>query len=236
MVHVMIKGLQKTTLVDYPGKVACTIFLGGCNFKCGYCQNAGLVLTPNKFSSIKEKTLFSFLKKRRELLDGVCITGGEPTIYKEKLLGLMQKIKKLGFKVKLDTNGSNPKLLKKIIEKKLVDYIAMDVKASLENYEKIIYVKTNLENIRKSIELIKNSGIKHEFRTTIVPDTINEKEIKGIGKLIKGANQFFLQQFKAVPTTIDKKYSEMPGLNAGKLKYFEKIMKKYVKKTGIRNI
>ena len=231
----IIKGIQKTTLVDYPETVACTIFLGGCNFKCGYCHNSDLVFRPNEVEGIPTGDFLSFLETRKRLLDGVCITGGEPTLHRE-LVHLCERIKLLGFRVKLDTNGSNPEMLRLLIESRLVDYIAMDVKSGLESYGRVIGVETNLENIKKSIELIRSSGISHEFRTTIVPDIINEAEIGKIGELVKGENKYFLQQFRPSKNTVDRKYNVMEPLPGEKLSEFGKIMEGYVQEVGIRNL
>jgi len=198
-----IGGLQKLTLIDYPDKLACTVFLIGCNFRCPWCYSGELVLpekNKKQFYPVKsdrvgakqfngarisEKEFFNFLKKRKDKLEGVVICGGEPTINKE-LPNFIKKIKKLGFLVKLDTNGSNPKMLKKLIAEHLLDYIAMDIKAPLsqDKYEKATGVKINLEDIKKSIDIIKNSGIEHEFRTTVVPSIHTKEDIIQIAKEI----------------------------------------------------
>ena len=150
-----IVGLQKLTLLDYPGKLSCIIFTQGCNFKCPYCQNSDLIpLNGNEI--ISEEEVFNFLEKRKKMLDGVVITGGEPTIQKD-LEDFISKIKNLGYRVKLDTNGSNPKLLESLITQKLIDYVAMDIKNTFYEYENIIKTKTSIDNIKKSIKLIKNS-------------------------------------------------------------------------------
>lgn len=165
-----IGALQKFSAIDYPKKISCIVFVKGCNFCCGYCYNKQLVFPTlyNKTEDISENVIFDFLNKRKNQLDGVVITGGEPTIYEEKLIEFIKKIKEIGFSVKLDTNGSNPKLLKKIISEKIVDYIAMDVKQVFEKY--YLFTKENIENIKKSIELLKNSEIEHEFRVVTHPD------------------------------------------------------------------
>lgn len=231
----MIKGLQKTTLIDYPGKIACTIFLGGCNFRCGYCYNYDLVVAPNKIPSIDEEEIRKFLYQRKNLVDGVCITGGEPTLH-ENLPALIEIIKEMDYKVKLDTNGTNPKMLKELLEKKLIDYVAMDIKCSLESYKKVVGVKVDKEKLKESIQIIKNSGIDYEFRTTVIPDIIDEKEIEKIGKLIKGSKNYYLQQFAPHESTLSKKYNSMKPLEQKKLEEFKKIAEKYVKKVGIRNL
>ncbi|MBL7055513.1 anaerobic ribonucleoside-triphosphate reductase activating protein [Candidatus Woesearchaeota archaeon] len=229
----MIKGLQKVTLIDYPGKIACTIFISGCNFRCGYCYNSDLVFNSKNIPNIPEKEIIEFLKSRINLLEGVCITGGEPTLYKN-LVPLLKKIKKLGYCVKLDTNGSNPEAIQDLLNKKLLDYIAMDVKSSLDSYPKITNSKINKVKLRKSIELIKNSGIDYEFRTTVVPDIINKNEVASICSEIRGAKKYFLQQFMANEKTIDKKYNSMRPLKKESLELFREIALDQVENTKIR--
>jgi pyruvate formate lyase activating enzyme len=206
----LIGGLQKTTLIDYPGKVACTVFLVGCNFRCPWCYSSELVL-PEKIKKqpkISERDFFAFLKEKRGLLDGVVVCGGEPTIHKD-LPDFIKKIRKLGFLVKLDTNGSNPEMLTKLIRQNLVDYVAMDVKASLEaksekrkakNYDRATGVKTDIKKIKKSIEIIKNSGVDYEFRTTCVPGICSKEDILQIARDIALARAYFLQNFRPEKT------------------------------------
>jgi len=215
----LIGGFQELSLIDYPGKVVATVFLIGCNFRCPYCHNPELV-DPSRISKqvqIKEKDLFKLLDERKDFLDGVCITGGEPTLQKG-LIGFIKKIKKKGFLVKLDTNGSNPDMLKQLIKNKLVDYIAMDIKADLPNYEKASGVKVNLENIKKSIDLILKSETEYEFRITVAPKLIKGRAIDEIGKLLKGAKKFAIQQFR----------------NEKVIKDFQKKLKKHIKKVEVR--
>ncbi len=203
----IINGLQKTTLIDYPGKVACTVFLAGCNFRCPWCYSAELVLPEKikKHPKITEKDFFKFLKSKQGLLDGVVICGGEPTLNKD-LPEFVRKIKKLGFLVKLDTNGSNPKTLARVFKDKLVDYVAMDVKAPLkaqnakrkaQSYDRATGVKADIEKIKKSVGIIKKSGVDYEFRTTVVPGIHTKKDIIQIAKDIAPAKAYFLQNFRA---------------------------------------
>ena len=225
-----IGGLQKLTLIDYPGRVACTVFLIGCNFRCGYCYNPELVL-PEQIknqSIISEKEFFIFLKKRKGLLEGVVICGGEPTTQANEvsaasqgntkcstsihkgLIDFIKKIKKLGYLVKLDTNGSNPEMLKRLINEKLIDYVAMDIKAPLsqEKYEKVTGVKIDINKVKKSIELIKNSGLDYEFRTTVIPTIHTKEDIVQITKEISPAKKYFLQNFRP-EKTIDQKFEKI---------------------------
>lgn len=231
----MIKGIQKTTLIDYPNKIACTLFLGGCNFRCGFCYNADLVINPAKMPDFDEKEILDLLKERKKFLDGVCVTGGEPTIH-PKLGVFLRKLKEMGYDVKLDTNGTKPEVLRELISEKLVDYIAMDVKAGLINYDKAVQTIVDREKIKESIELIMKSGIDYEFRTTVVPGLIDEEEIERIGELVSGAKRFFLQQFRLNDRTISAKYSKMKSLDARRIEKFKEMMEKYADEVEIRGL
>ena len=233
----LIGGLQKLTLIDYPGKIAATVFLIGCNFSCPWCYNPELVL-PEKIKNhkkITEKYFFDFLKKRKGLLDGVVICGGEPTINKN-LPDFIKKIKKPGYAVKLDTNGSNPEMLKNLIDKKLVNYVAMDIKAPLktQNYEETAGVKINLNKIKKSIKIIKDSRIDYEFRTTVLPKEHSSKDIINIAKELKGAKIYYLQSFKPIKT-INPKYEKYKPFGQKQLKAIQKECEKYLP-TELRNL
>ena len=190
-------GLQKTTLVDFPGKVAATVFTIGCNFRCPYCHNPELVLLEKikKQPKITEKEILGFLKERQGFLQGLCITGGEPTIHSD-LPEFIQQVKKLGLLIKLDTNGSAPKVLEKLIREKLVDWIAMDIKAPLEKYDIFTQGKIKPALIEESIKIIKESKIDYEFRTTLAPEILTESDILAIADWIKPATRYCLQQFK----------------------------------------
>lgn len=194
-----IGGLQKVTLIDYPGRLAAVVFLVGCNFKCPWCYSSELVL-PEKIKNqpkIPEKEFFQFLKSREGLLEGVVICGGEPTINKD-LPVFIKKIKKLGFLVKLDTNGSNPKMLKDLIDKELIDYVAMDIKAPLaeKKYNKTTGTKGLLSKVKKSIEILEKSGVDYEFRTTVVPGFHSKDDILEIAKFIRKTKKYYLQNFR----------------------------------------
>lgn len=190
-----IQGLQKLTLLDYPGKTACTIFLGGCNFRCPYCHNADLVLRPDQGEQISEDTLFAFLKKRQGLLDGVCITGGEPLLRRD-LAPFLSSIRSLGFSIKLDTNGSFPSRLKELVHLGLVDYVAMDIKNSPENYKHTIGCpEVNLRFVEESVRFLLSDAVDYEFRTTMVKEFHQESDFLSIGEWIRGAKGYFLQGF-----------------------------------------
>jgi len=206
-----IGGLEKSTLIDYPGRVACTVFLVGCNFRCPFCYSSELVL-PEKIlrqPKISGKEFFDFLRERKGLLDGVVLCGGEPTLQKD-LPDFIKRIKDLGYLVKLDTNGSNPEMLELLIDKKLIDYVAMDIKAPMENqkYDRAAGVKVNLEKIKKSVEMIKNSGIDYEFRTTVIPGIHTREDIIQIAKDIGPAKKYYLQNFRP-EKTIDSKFEKI---------------------------
>lgn len=189
-----ISGIQKLTLLDFPGKTACTIFCYGCNFLCPFCHNA-LLVTEKAESFIDEEEIFSFLRKRQGILDGVCVTGGEPTLQKD-LKSFLKRIKDMGFAVKLDTNGYKPDLLKEIIDEGLCDYVAMDIKNTPEKYALTVGKTIDTEKILQSISILKEDKIPCEFRTTVVKDFHREEDITEIAELLKGDLPFFLQQFK----------------------------------------
>lgn len=190
-----IKGLQKLTLLDYPGKVACTIFTGGCNFRCPFCQNSDLVISPKLNPTFSVESIFEHIEKHKKMLDGVCVSGGEPLL-QDDLVDFIGEIKKRGLLVKLDTNGFLVDRLRPIIEEKRVDYIAMDIKASPANYGRLVGIKKfDVEPILKSVELIKASGIEHEFRTTVVGDMHSEDDFITIGDWLAGEEHYFLQKF-----------------------------------------
>ena len=186
-----IGGLQKLTLLDFPGHVACTVFLQGCNFRCPFCHNASLVLGTD---AVSENEVLSFLKKRQGLLDGVAITGGEPLLSAE-IDALLEKIKALGYRVKLDTNGSFPERLRGLIERKLVDYVAMDIKNTREKYDLTAGTSGVLPAVEESVALLKEGLIPYEFRTTVVDELHEPADFAEIGQWLKGAQAYFLQAF-----------------------------------------
>ncbi len=228
-----IGGLQKMTLIDYPGKIAATVFLIGCNFRCPYCHNEELV-DPEKIKDqpkIDEKDFFRFLNERKDFLDGVCITGGEPTIH-SNLLKFIQNIKKRGFLIKLDTNGSNPEMLKNLLKNNLIDFIAMDIKTSILKYNKV-GAKNKISQVRKSINIIKKSGKDYEFRTTVVPGIVDEKDIKKIAQWLKGAKKIVLQQFN--PTKVlDSSFKNIKPYPVQTLKRMVKILEPHIDVVELR--
>ncbi|MFA5962135.1 MAG: anaerobic ribonucleoside-triphosphate reductase activating protein [Parcubacteria group bacterium] len=194
-----IGGYQKLTLIDFPGTLATTVFTVGCNFRCPFCHNPELVLGAGiKTSGMENKTereFFAFLKKRIGKLEGVCITGGEPTLQPD-LIEFVQKVRALGFRIKLDTNGARPDILKKLLDEKLLDFVAMDIKNQLGRYGETVGVKVDTERIKLSVELIKNSRLPYEFRTTVVPGIHREKDFLVIAEWLKGAMAYYLQEYR----------------------------------------
>lgn len=228
-----IHGFNKTTLLDYPGHLAATIFVGGCNFRCPFCHNGSLVLSPNSLPTIREEEIFATLKKRRGILEGVCITGGEPTIY-PGLKNFILKIKEMGYLVKLDTNGNNPDVLKDLVENKLVDYVAMDIKNSLENYSISVGIPNfNSNRIKESIDFLLQSNINYEFRTTIVKEHHKIKDIISIGQLLQGGRSYYLQQFKDSGDLIS---SGLSGYSKEELNEFRDLLLPYIHKVSIRGV
>lgn len=192
----MLSGLQRLTLLDYPGTVACTVFTHGCNFRCPFCHNASLVLPGASSEKLDEGILMDFLKKRVGVLEGVVFTGGEPLLHSD-ITELFKKVKDLGYKIKLDTNGSFPQLLERVVTEHLVDRVAMDIKSSPNEYGKAIGdVKIDISAIEYSKNLLMSCGIDYEFRTTAVKGLHTEKSIVELAKWISGAEEYYLQQFK----------------------------------------
>ncbi len=213
-----IYGMEKLSLVDYDGYTSCTLFTGSCNFRCPFCHNSSLVLDASKQKVLDNDEIFDFLKKRFGLLEAVTISGGEPTLQAD-LSNTIEKIKAIGYKVKLDTNGTNPSLMQSLINDKLIDYVAMDIKNSKENYAKTVGLDViNLQSIEKSVEILLEGKIDYEFRTTLIKQYHFENDIISIGKWIKSAKRYFLQSFEDRGTNI------IGGLQ----KVDEETAKKYV--------
>jgi len=231
----ILGGLQRLTLIDYPGHIAATVFTVGCNFRCPFCHNPELVV-PNvecRMSNVLEDDFFRLLKERQGKLEGVCITGGEPTLQPD-IVDFARKIKELGFKVKLDTNGARPDVLRLLYAQKLLDYTAMDIKNNLENYAKTANNNVDTERIKLSVELIRNSGIDYEFRTTVVPGLHKENDFERIGKWLEGSKKYVLQAFEDKGKILDP---DLLKKTKGKRMDLEKIAKninKYFGKLEIR--
>jgi pyruvate formate lyase activating enzyme len=227
-------GLQKTTLVDYPGKVAATVFTLGCNFRCPYCHNPELVL-PEMMEEqpiITEEEILNFLKERQEYLEGLCITGGEPTI-QVGLSNFIQKVNKLGISVKLDTNGSFPFILKELIQKKLIDWVSLDIKAPPDKYDIFTKGKVDVKNVDLSIKILKESKINYEFRTTLAPEILSEEDIIAIVDWIKPASRYYLQRFQN-NKTLDKKFENLNSWPEQKTESLIKKIKPFFSECNLR--
>lgn len=232
-----IKGFIQNSLLDWDGKIVSTLYTPYCNFRCPFCQNGELVLNPQKLETVPFKAIENYMKNNKKWVDGVCITGGEPCMYKD-LPQFLARIKKSGMLVKLDTNGAFPVMLEDVIKKKLVDYIALDIKAPLESeaYSKAIGIKNpeNLEDVKRSIELIMDSGIDYEFRTTVVPTLHKEKDIEEIAKFIKGAKKYALQNFSNQGEILDPKFKNVKPYHIEILQRMQRITSVYVKNCVVR--
>jgi len=228
---VEIKGLEKFAPKDFVGYISSTVFLGGCNFRCPYCHNSELVLKPESFPTIPLDYFTIFLDSRKNWLEGLCISGGEP-LFHQDLEELLLCIKERDLLIKIDTNGSFPARLEELIQKKLIDHIAMDVKAPLERYQEVTRSKVKEEDISKSIEIVKNSGLEYVFRTTVVPDLLGPEDIKQISKMLKGAKVFQLQQFVPV-NTIDDLYLQKKPYPDEEIKKFARIAEPYFSEVRI---
>ena len=194
-----IGGLQKTSLIDFPGHLAAVLFLQGCNMRCPYCHNPSLVIPYSFEEPLDEQDVLHFLDRRRGQLEGVVVSGGEPTVHRD-LPDFIQRIKDLGYRIKLDTNGSNPDMLRELLRGNLLDYIAMDVKGPLKSYTECSGARISPESIRSSIWIIKNSQVPHEFRTTVVPGLHTVPELKEVVNLVRGARRYALQTFRSEST------------------------------------
>ncbi len=220
-----LAGLQKTTFIDYPEKIACIVFTQGCNFRCGYCHNPELF--ENKEPVLSVPAFFEFLNKRKGKLDGVVITGGEPTLHGKDLIEFIKEVKSLGFLVKLDTNGTHPDVLQELLNENLLDYIAMDIKAPLAKYKTITQTDIDTKIIKKSIDMIMNSGVDYEFRTTIVKSQLSVEDLRQIGELIQGAKRYYMQKFLATKI-LDETLMSEESYTDEEFKNLRTILEEYV--------
>jgi len=230
---VLIKGLQKVSMIDYPGKVACTVFLPGCDFRCPFCHNPSLIFEPDSLPTMPTKEFFEFLESRKGWLDGVCVTGGEPLLSKN-IPEFLRGIKDRGFLVKLDSNGSLPGKLQALFDDKLVDFIAMDIKASPERYSEAAGVRVNISSIQESINLIRSSGLPYEFRTTVIPRLHGRDDLLAIGEWLEGSDFYALQQFRPDFGTLDPEYAKEVAYKKSELQEFTDMLKPYFKKVVLR--
>lgn len=228
-----IYGLNKTTLLDYPGRVAATIFLGGCNFRCPFCQNSSLVLSPDRQPEIPEEEVLSFLKKRKGILEGVCVTGGEPTLSPE-LPEFLKKIQDLGYPVKLDTNGSRPQVLKDLASRNLIQMTAVDIKACPNNYPSLCgLVHPDLDSIKETVDFLINGSLDYEFRTTVVRELHTEQDFIQIGQWIAGAKAYYLQAYRDSEEVLQPGFS---SYSQKELMYFRDILKRTIPLVDLRGI
>lgn len=228
-----IHGFNKLTLLDYPGHLGATLFLGSCNFRCPFCQNAGLVLNPEAEPYIEEAEVLAYLKKRQGILEGVCVTGGEPTLSRD-LPQFIEKLKSLGYLVKLDTNGSNPSMIRSLVESGLIDYVAMDIKTSPENYGRVAgCINITMDTIEESVEYLMDCGIDYEFRTTVVRELHTVEDFYKIGAWLHGCRQYFLQAYKDSENVIQ---SGFHSYSRKELEGFAEILKEQGINAGIRGL
>lgn len=228
-----IGGIQKTSLLDYPNSISAIIWTVGCNFRCPFCYNKDIVL--GNVAIIPEEEVLAFLQKRKGLLESLVISGGEP-LMQEDVGEFIKKVKNLGYLVKIDTNGTYPEKLKELIDQKLVDYVAMDVKAPKNKYDKLTGVKTDIEKIEKSIEIIKNSAIEYEFKTTFAPELLTKEDIVEIAKWLEGSKRFYLQQFKNDVPLISPKLENTAPYSKEKLIETLQAIKPYFKFCDVRGV
>ena len=229
--NISIKQMIETSLIDWEGKIVSTLYLPSCNFRCPYCYNCDLIMHPEKFPTISRRKIDNFLLERKDFIDGICMSGGEPTLYPD-LPAYFKETKEKGFLIKLDTNGTNPKLLENLLNFGLVDYIALDIKSSLDfdNYSKAAGIKdkTVLEKVKDSIELIMNSKVDYEFRTTVVPLLHSDETIMEIARYIAGAKKYVLQNFSPLEKTLDPSFQKIKPYSTEKIQELSEKAQKYV--------
>jgi pyruvate formate lyase activating enzyme len=231
---VKVCGVQGVSIIDYPGRIASVLFLGGCNFRCPFCQNPDLVLRPESLPGLDLEETMRSIEKKKGFVDGVVVTGGEPLIHGEALLSLLQRLHEAGLAVKLDTNGYEVELLREILASGLVDYVAMDVKTSLARYPKAAGKAVDTRRIEEAIRLIMDSGLEYEFRTTCVPGIVEEQDIREIAALVSGAKRYYLQQFRPNGPMIDAEYEAVRPHGAAILGRFLSLVSPSVQTCGLR--
>lgn len=228
-----IQGLQRLTLLDFPERTACTVFTAGCNFRCPFCHNASLVVNIPKEAEISEKEFFGFLNKRQGILDGVCISGGEPLLQRD-IESFMRKIKDMGYAIKLDTNGSFPDKLQMLVEKGLVDYVAMDIKNCPDSYGITAGVDAiDIEDIKKSVSYLKEGHVPYEFRTTVVKHYHFKENFECIGQWLAGADKYYLQNFVDSGDLIGK---NTRGCSEEEMREYLQVVRKYIPNAKLRGM
>lgn len=239
----LIGGLEKLSLIDFPGEVATVVFTKSCNFRCHFCYNPMLVLAEGEGESknreedyplISEEDLLLFLQDRVGKISGIVISGGEPTLQKD-LKEFIQKLRAMGFKIKLDSNGTKPEVIRDLIKENLLDYIAMDLKSSLVNYEKVVGTKVDISSIVESIKMLKTSGVPYEFRTTLVPGLHTAEDILAMSQEIAGAKNWFLQKFKSDTDLVNSDFKERSSFTDFEMKEMLQLAQKHVPNCKIRD-
>lgn len=220
------------SMIDYPGKIAASIFTSLCNFRCPYCHNPEMIECPDNYPDINPETIINDMLKSKKWIDGIVIGGGEPTMHND-LPGFCKKIKAHGFLIKLDTNGTNPKMLSELLKNKLIDYVAMDIKAPKEKYAKVTQSKIDVKKIQESINLLMKSKIDYEFRTTVMPSLITKSDIEAISNWLKGAKHYSIQQFRPAKT-LDPSYENEKSYTPDQLEELASIARKYFKEVEIK--
>lgn len=228
----IVEGLQKLTLLDYPEKIACTVFTHGCNFRCPFCHNASLVMRDDN-QRITQQQLDEFFTKRKGILDGVCITGGEPLLQKD-IKEFIENVRTYGYLVKLDTNGSNPEKLSELINEGLLDYVAMDIKSSPEKYAPTVGVDNfDVEPVKKSVEILKKGSVPYEFRTTVVRELHSKEDFRAIGEWLSGCEKYFLQQFVDSGDVI---CDGMSAYSAEEMSEIKDVVAEYIPSVELRGV
>ncbi len=230
-----IRGLYKTSLIDYPGKISAVVFTGGCNLKCGFCHNPDLVLNHNKLQEISIDDIISFLKKRYPIIDALVITGGEPTL-SPNIEKFSKEIKSLGISIKIDTNGLKPEIISSLIKNKLIDYVALDIKTSPEKYETATGAKPDFTKILETLKILTGSGIQYEVRTTCIPGLVTEKDITEIGEAVGHLDKYYLQQFFPDKPLIDESFRKLTPYTTDVLHKFKEAASSFSTFTGLRGI
>ena len=226
-------GIEKLTLIDFPGKIACVVYTIGCNFRCPYCHNPSLV-DETVETRVGEEDVFALLERKKGFLDGIVVTGGEPTMHGDDLLRFMAKVKKRGFLVKLDTNGTNPEILRKAIKRNLVDYIAMDIKAPLAKYSATVARPVDIAAIQESIRLLIASPVLYEFRTTVVKSMLSPEDIEEMGREVKGARRYYLQKFAPSKLLLNPQFKKKTTYSDEEFQAFQKTLHRYVEYCEVR--
>lgn len=233
-----ISGIQKFTTLDFPGRVACIVFTAGCNFRCGFCHNPEFVV-PEKIQKIQDtfipkEAVFNFFEKREGLLDGVVISGGEPTMMPDLLDFIKDAREKFSYEIKLDSNGNKPEVLEKVIDENLVDYIAMDIKSDIENYKELVKGVVDTDKLQQSINLLKQNKVEYEFRTTLIKGVHTKEILKNMADLASGAKNYYLQEYRN-SHTLDPDFVQYDAFSDSEMEQIKRLFEKEVRQVKIRH-